>query len=41
MSIRTDSTLHRIIEAVDANNQPTALAHNWSFIIKLIGRHCS
>ena len=41
MSIRTASTLHTIIEAVDATKQPTALSHHWSFIMKLIGRHCS
>ena len=39
MSIWTDSTLHRIIEAVDATKQTAALSHHWSFIMKLIGRH--
>ena len=35
----TDSALHRIIEAVDAI-KPTALSHQRTFIMEVMGRHC-
>ena len=39
MTIGTDSALHRIIEAVDAI-KPTALSHQRTFIMEVMGRHC-
>eukprot|EP00092_Neocalanus_flemingeri_P021987 GFUD01023845.1.p1 GENE.GFUD01023845.1~~GFUD01023845.1.p1 ORF type:complete len:801 (+),score=260.29 GFUD01023845.1:62-2464(+) len=39
MTIGTDSALHRIIEAVDAI-MPTALSHQRTFIMEVMGRHC-
>ena len=35
----TDSALHRIVEAVDAI-KPTALSHQRTFIMEVMGRHC-
>jgi len=35
----TDSALHRIIEAVDAIVS-TAMSHQRTFILEVMGRHC-
>jgi len=39
MTIGTDSALHRILEAVDAIKS-TALSHQRTFIMEVMGRHC-
>jgi 6-phosphofructokinase 1 len=39
MTIGADSSLHRIIEAVD-NITSTATSHSRAFIIEVMGRHC-
>jgi len=39
MTIGTDSALHRIIEAVDAIVS-TAMSHQRTFILEVMGRHC-
>ncbi|XP_056655982.1 ATP-dependent 6-phosphofructokinase, platelet type isoform X4 [Monodelphis domestica] len=39
MTIGTDSALHRIIEVVDAI-MTTALSHQRTFVLEVMGRHC-
>lgn len=39
MTIGADSSLHRIIEAVD-NITSTATSHSRAFIVEVMGRHC-
>lgn len=39
MTVGTDTTLHRITEAIDAI-QSTASSHQRTFVIEVMGRHC-